>query len=100
MSAATGQPKYNEKVCKIRNILDGLHKPYGGLYLNFLSPTSGNWSSDFVSVGAFGDSFYEYLIKSWVQSNGTDTQSRRMFDTTAEAIRKHLVKKSSKGLGQ
>lgn len=33
-----------------------------------------------VSMGALGDSFYEYLLKSWFQSGKTDTEARRMYD--------------------
>ena len=28
-----------------------------------MSPTSGSWSSQKITLGALGDSFYEYLIK-------------------------------------
>jgi hypothetical protein len=37
-----------------------------------------------VSLGALGDSFYEYLIKSWIQSGKTDGQARKMYDDTVE----------------
>ena len=39
---------------------------------------------DHVSLGALGDSFYEYLIKSWIQSGKTDKQARKMYDDTIE----------------
>ena len=32
------------------------------------------------SIGALGDSFYEYLLKAWVQSAQTDTEARQMYD--------------------
>ena len=37
-----------------------------------------------VALGALGDSFYEYLIKSWIQSGKTDGQARKMYDDTVE----------------
>lgn len=70
---------------------------YEGLYNIYINPYSGSNSGDKISIGAQGDSFYEYLIKSWVLSNGTDGQSRRMFDTSADAIAKHLLQKSRSG---
>ena len=32
------------------------------------------------SVGALGDSFYEYLLKTWLQSNKVDKEAREMYD--------------------
>lgn len=34
-----------------------------------------------VSIGALGDSFYEYLLKAWIQSDKTDTEARNLYDT-------------------
>jgi mannosyl-oligosaccharide alpha-1,2-mannosidase len=39
-----------------------------------------------VSLGALGDSFYEYLIKSWIQSGKTDDQARKMYDDAIEVL--------------
>ena len=33
-----------------------------------------------VSLGALGDSFYEYLLKSWIMSGKTDHVARKMYD--------------------
>ena len=35
--------------------------------------------TDHVSVGALGDSFYEYLIKEWIISNKKDTDAKEMY---------------------
>lgn len=39
------------------------------------------WSllSDHVSLGGLGDSFYEYLIKSYLMSDKTDEEAKRMY---------------------
>lgn len=44
-----------------------------------------------MSLGALGDSFYEYLIKSYVQSNYTDLQAKTMYWDVSDAIQKQLV---------
>ena len=36
--------------------------------------------SEHTSVGALGDSFYEYLLKVWLQSGKTDKVARDMYD--------------------
>ena len=35
-----------------------------------------------VSMGALGDSFYEYLLKSWLITNKRDVEGKRMYDET------------------
>jgi len=30
-------------------------------------------------MGALGDSFYEYLLKAWLQSNKTDSEALEMY---------------------
>jgi len=35
--------------------------------------------AEHVSVGALGDSFYEYLLKAWLQSNKTDAEALEMY---------------------
>lgn len=36
------------------------------MYPNYIHPQSGQWGPYDVSVGALGDSFYEYLYKGWI----------------------------------
>lgn len=49
-------------------------------------------------MGALGDSFYEYLLKSWLQSGKEDNEARQMFDEAMDAAMKHLLKESPAGL--
>ena len=44
--------------------------PDDGLFPNYLNPKTGRWVSKDVSLGALGDSFYEYLLKVWVYRGG------------------------------
>uniref|UniRef100_A0A8D0B125 alpha-1,2-Mannosidase n=1 Tax=Salvator merianae TaxID=96440 RepID=A0A8D0B125_SALMN len=97
LSELSGNPIYAEKVMNIRKVLNRIEKPQG-LYPNFLSPVTGNWVQHHVSIGGLGDSFYEYLIKSWLMSGKQDAEAKMMYDNALEAIEKHLVKKSAGGL--
>ncbi|NWZ72124.1 MA1C1 mannosidase, partial [Acrocephalus arundinaceus] len=85
------------QVMNIRRVLNRVEKPQG-LYPNFLSPMTGSWVQHHVSIGGLGDSFYEYLIKSWLMSDKKDSEAKKMYDDALEAIEKHLVKKSAGGL--
>ncbi|KAK1895600.1 Mannosyl-oligosaccharide 12-alpha-mannosidase IC, partial [Dissostichus eleginoides] len=117
LSELSRNPIYTEKVMNIRKVLNKIEKPHG-LYPNFLSPVSGNWvqrhkrielicdpavsllflSSDHVSIGGLGDSFYEYLIKSYLMSDKSDDDAKKMYYGALEAIEANLVQKSPGGL--
>ncbi|GFN80846.1 alpha-1,2-mannosidase [Plakobranchus ocellatus] len=97
LSTVTNDPIYREKVMKIRNFLNEIDKP-NGLYPNFINPKTGKWGSQQVSLGALGDSFYEYLIKEWLMSNKKDTVARAMYDEALKAIIDKLLHTSKTGL--
>jgi mannosyl-oligosaccharide alpha-1,2-mannosidase len=48
-----------------------------------------------MSLGALGDSFFEYLLKAWLQSGQTDEEARDMYDEAMAAIMEHMVRKST-----
>ncbi|CAI4223003.1 unnamed protein product [Auanema sp. JU1783] len=96
LSKITKQPIFEKKVKKIRNYLDKLDK-VNGLYPNYINPETGKWSLPYhISLGALGDSYYEYLIKSWIQSGKKDNQAKKMYWDTSDAVQKHMVFRSAK----
>ena len=97
LSKATGDAKYLEKVMKIREFIKNTDRP-DGLYYNYVNPQSGAWGQRHVSLGALGDSFYEYLLKSWLLSNKQDHGARDMYYEAMGAAEKHLLGHSSSGL--
>ncbi|NXD84547.1 MA1C1 mannosidase, partial [Halcyon senegalensis] len=97
LSELSGNPVFAEKASTSQLVLNRVEKPQG-LYPNFLSPVTGSWVQHHVSIGGLGDSFYEYLIKSWLMSDKKDSEAKKMYDDALEAIEKHLVKKSAGGL--
>jgi mannosyl-oligosaccharide alpha-1,2-mannosidase len=50
------------------------------------------------SMGAFGDTFYEYLLKSWIQSGKRDADTRFMFDLTMLPLKNVMIQHSKDGL--
>ncbi|CRK87432.1 CLUMA_CG001233, isoform B [Clunio marinus] len=97
LSDITGNSGYRERVQNIRSVLKELDKPKG-LYPNYLNPKTGKWGQQHMSLGALGDSFYEYLLKAWLQSGQTDEEAREMYDEAMSAIMEHMVRKSPNGL--
>lgn len=51
-----------------------------------------------MSLGALGDSFYEYLLKAWLQSDKEDEEARVMYDESMQAIIQHMIRTSAGGL--
>lgn len=51
-------------------------------------------STDHMSLGGLGDSFYEYLLKAWIQSGKEDVEARQMYDEAIVAIDQHMIKTS------
>ncbi|XP_035207175.1 mannosyl-oligosaccharide 1,2-alpha-mannosidase IA-like [Stegodyphus dumicola] len=97
LSDITGNPIYREKVNHIRDVLAKMDRPQG-LFPNYLNPKTGRWGQHHMSMGALGDSFYEYLLKSWIQSNGEDMQALQMLQELVEGINDKLVQTSKSGL--
>lgn len=123
LSDITGNPEYKNRVINIRTRLDDIEKP-NGLYPNYMNPKTGKWGqrmyfyllflqsklidslisynsllfTDHISLGALGDSFYEYLLKMWLQSGRTDTVARRMYDEAMDALVRNIIQTSAGGL--
>jgi len=97
LSRFTGDPKYLEKVLKIRDYVNAKEKD-NGLYLNYINPQNGKWGQRHVSLGALGDSFYEYLLKAWLLSGKKDHVAREMYDAAVVALEKFVIATSKGGL--
>ncbi|XP_043469898.1 mannosyl-oligosaccharide 1,2-alpha-mannosidase IA isoform X1 [Leptopilina heterotoma] len=97
LSDITGNATFREKVKKVRDILKNMEKPKG-LYPNYIHPKTGKWGQHHMSLGGLGDSFYEYLLKAWIQSGKKDTEAREMYDEAMDAIDENMVFKSPGGL--
>lgn len=55
-------------------------------------------NAEHISLGALGDSFYEYLLKAWIQSGQTDSDVRQMYDDAMEALVNNIIITSPGGL--
>lgn len=94
LARITGENVFAEKVRKVMDYVVALPKPSNGMYGNYISADNGQWCSQDVSVGALGDSFYEYLLKYWVWMGSKDLAGRKPFDDAMMVIRDKLVHRS------
>ncbi|XP_041970790.1 mannosyl-oligosaccharide alpha-1,2-mannosidase IA [Aricia agestis] len=97
LSDVTGNDVYRQKAQRIRDVLHNIQKP-DGLYPNYINPRTGQWGQRHMSLGALGDSFYEYLLKAWLVSNTEDAQARVMFDEAMQAALDKMLRVSPSGL--
>jgi mannosyl-oligosaccharide alpha-1,2-mannosidase len=66
-----------------------------GLLPMFINPVSGKFgASGRVTLGARGDSYYEYLLKQWILTGRTEDHFLREYRRAVNGIRKHLVRTS------
>ena len=72
LSQATGDDKYRSAVDRTSDVLYASSN--SGLYPQFFSVSRGSGSSSTYTVGSGADSFYEYLLKQWLQSNKTESK--------------------------
>ncbi|CAH2036410.1 unnamed protein product [Thlaspi arvense] len=95
LSQRTGDPKYQQKVEKVITELNK-NFPADGLLPIYINPDNGNPSYSTTTFGAMGDSFYEYLLKVWVQGNKTTEVKpyREMWEKSMKGLLS-LVKKST-----
>ncbi|KAL6662100.1 hypothetical protein ACP70R_001484 [Stipagrostis hirtigluma subsp. patula] len=96
LSQRTGDPKYQGKA---ENVIRQFQKifPSDGLLPININPHSGSVKPySKIAFGAMGDSFYEYLLKVWIQGNKTESVKhyREMWETSMEGLLS-LVRKSS-----
>lgn len=93
LSHVTGDPKYREKALKIREAIKRAVPRSDGLYNNYINTDTGQWLArpTHISMGALGDSFYEYLIKAYVQSDGQDTEAHQMYLDAIKAYENKLI---------
>jgi len=64
----------------------------------FWNTESGRSASSHTSLGAFGDSFFEYLIKEWIRSGHKDRRAKEMFNTASSELESQILKKTNTGL--
>ncbi|KAI5481705.1 mannosyl-oligosaccharide alpha-1,2-mannosidase, glycoside hydrolase family 47 protein [Pseudohyphozyma bogoriensis] len=98
LSELTGNPIYWKKAEHVMDIIRDQEKK-DGLVPIFLSPANGKFFFSDIRLGSRGDSYYEYLIKQYLQTNRTEEVYKEMHDEAMGGVKEHLLKNSPiKGL--
>ncbi|KAJ5536868.1 Mannosyl-oligosaccharide 1-2-alpha-mannosidase [Penicillium frequentans] len=90
LAKLTGEAEYWRVVEKVMEVVDGQH-PEDGLVPIYIHPDSGEFITKNVRLGSRGDSYYEYLIKQYLQTSEQEPVYKEMWDEAIQGIRKHLL---------
>ncbi|KAL1624908.1 mannosyl-oligosaccharide alpha-1,2-mannosidase [Diplodia seriata] len=90
----TGEAHYWEKAENIMKVVDDL-EAQDGLVPIFIHPDRGTFQGSNIRLGSRGDSYYEYLIKQYLQTSKQEPIYKEMWDETVYGMRKHLITYSS-----
>lgn len=93
LAKLTGENLYWEKAEKVMEILDRNH-PQDGLVPIFVQPDTGKYQGRLIRLGSRGDSYYEYLLKQFLQTNRAESVYNDMYRESVNGIKQHMVKKS------
>jgi endoplasmic reticulum Man9GlcNAc2 1,2-alpha-mannosidase len=88
LAKLTGEKMFWDKVEKVMQVVDD-QGAQDGLVPIFIYANSGEFRGDNIRLGSRGDSYYEYLIKQYLQTK--ETIYRDMWDDALRGVRKHLV---------
>ncbi|KAE8152107.1 glycoside hydrolase [Aspergillus avenaceus] len=86
----TGEAEYWRAVEKVMEVVDDQKVP-DGLVPIYIYPNDGSFRGQNIRLGSRGDSYYEYLIKQYLQTSQQEPVYKEMWDEALMGIRKHLV---------
>ncbi|KZL73328.1 glycoside hydrolase family 47 protein [Colletotrichum tofieldiae] len=90
LAKLTGEKDFWDKVERVMKVVDD-NGAQDGLVPIYIYATTGEFRGDNIRLGSRGDSYYEYLIKQYLQTNKQEPVYEEMWDETLEGVRKHLI---------
>lgn len=87
----TGETLFWEKVEHIMKVLDS-NSPKEGLVPIYVHPDTGKYQGNLIRLGSRGDSYYEYLLKQYLQTG--EPVYYQMYKESLNGVRNNMVDKS------
>ncbi|KAG8010865.1 Endoplasmic reticulum mannosyl-oligosaccharide 1 [Nibea albiflora] len=95
LSRLTQEPQYQEVVNEVTKLVHKLPGKQDGLVPMFINTNSGQFTHKGVfTLGARADSYYEYLLKQWIQGGKTEDELLEDYLQAIEGVKKHLVRQT------
>ncbi|KAM4746523.1 mannosidase, alpha, class 1B, member 1b [Anableps anableps] len=96
LSRLTQEPQYQVAVAEVMNQVHRLEGKLDGLVPMFINTNSGQFTHQGIyTLGARADSYYEYLLKQWIQGGKKENQFLKDYLQAIEGVKKNLLQKSS-----
>uniref|UniRef100_A0A672LB51 alpha-1,2-Mannosidase n=1 Tax=Sinocyclocheilus grahami TaxID=75366 RepID=A0A672LB51_SINGR len=96
LSRLTGDPKYKLAVMEVMKQVHKLDGKQDGLVPMFINTHNGLFTHQGIyTLGARADSYYEYLLKQWIQGGKTENELLDDYLLAVEGVKKNLLKKST-----
>ena len=86
----SGQKKYEDMAMRGMRFMHS-RMPKNGLIGVKVDIVSGHATDPTITLGALGDSFYEYLLKVWIQGGKKEAWYREMYDNAVDGIMDLLI---------
>lgn len=90
LAKLTGEKYFWDKAEKVMEVVDN-NGVEDGLVPIYIYATEGTFRGNNIRLGSRGDSYYEYLIKQYLQTNKQEPVYLEMWDESLRGVRKHLV---------
>eukprot|EP00924_Labyrinthula_sp_SR-Ha-C_P006788 snap_masked-scaffold_8-processed-gene-0.13-mRNA-1 protein AED:0.35 eAED:0.35 QI:0/0/0/1/1/1/4/0/397 len=94
LSEISGNPMFSKKATEAIEFVQNHVQNKDGLFPMYLDAYTGQSDRKEISVGPVGDSFYEYLLKVFVQGGHGKENFKTWYRKSANGILKHLMYKS------
>nr|XP_033817440.1 endoplasmic reticulum mannosyl-oligosaccharide 1,2-alpha-mannosidase [Geotrypetes seraphini] len=95
LSRLTGDDKFQKAVDQVTKHVHSLSGKHDGLVPMFINTNSGQFSHlGIFTLGARADSYYEYLLKQWIQSGKKENELLEDYMQAIEGVKKNLLRKS------
>ncbi|KAI9321839.1 glycoside hydrolase [Dichotomocladium elegans] len=98
LSQLTGNTTYATIANRVIHTIDQVPTSYPGLYpitwdLETFTPSSG-----YITISGGGDSYYEYLLKTYILMDGDETRQLSMWKEAVASMRKYLRSETGDGM--
>ena len=90
----TNTPSFEEVSMRPLKLMES-KRPNNGLYPIKVRIDDGGFADNMVTFGALGDSFYEYLLKLWIQGGKKEQWLRDMYDRAMDGALSTLLMSST-----
>lgn len=90
LAKLTGEDNYWDKAERVMKVVDD-NNPEDGLVPIFMYADKGTFRGENIRLGSRGDSYYEYLIKQYLQTSEQEPVYQAMWNESLAGMKKHLI---------